>query len=61
LLAQLETCLPRDVPLHAESILCAVDKSNQKEFLSALEARQSEMTPAQLTRLKKVMKQLPAR
>ncbi len=60
LLAQLQTCLPRDVPMHAESILRAVDKSNQQEFLSALEARQSEMTPAQLVRLKKVMKKLPA-
>ena len=60
LLAQLKTCLPRDVPLHAESILRAVDKSNQKEFLSVLEARKSEMTPAQLARLKKVVKKLPA-
>jgi hypothetical protein len=60
LLTQLERCLPRDVPLHAESILCVIDKSNQKEFLSVLEARQPEMTPAQLTRLKKVTRQLSA-
>ena len=60
LLTQLQTCLPRDVPMHAESILPAVDKSNQKEFLSVLEARQAELTPTQLTRLKKVMKKLPA-
>jgi hypothetical protein len=59
LMSQIQTCLPRDVPMHAESILRAVDKSNQKEFLSALEARKSELTPAQLTRLKKVMKKLP--
>lgn len=58
LLAQLQTCLPRDVPLHAESILRAVDKSNQKAFLFILEARKSELTPAQLTRLKKVIKKL---
>lgn len=60
LLAQLRACIPRDVPMHAESILRAVDKSNQKEFLSVLEARKSELTPAQLTRLKKVLKKLPA-
>jgi len=60
LLAQLQTCIPRDVPMHAESILRAVDKSNQQEFLSVLEARKSQMTPAQLARLKKVVKKLPA-
>jgi hypothetical protein len=58
LMAQIQACIPRDVPMHAESILRAVDKSNQQEFLSALEARQSEMTPAQLTRLKKVVKKV---
>lgn len=58
LLTQLRTCLPRDVPMHAESILRAVDTGNQTEFLSVLDARQSELTPAQLTRLKKVMKKL---
>jgi hypothetical protein len=60
LLAQLRTCLPRDVPIHAESVLRIVDTGNQTEFLSVLDARQSELTPAQLTRLKKVMKKLPA-
>jgi hypothetical protein len=60
LLKQLETCIPRDVPTHAESILPAVDKNNQKELLSVLETRRAELTPAQLTRLKKVMKKLPA-
>jgi hypothetical protein len=58
LLAQLQACIPRDVPTHAESILCVVDKRNQKEFLSVLEARKPEMTPAQLTRLKQVLKKL---
>jgi hypothetical protein len=60
LLTQLRTCIPRDVPTHAESMLCAVDKRNRKEFLASLEARQSEMTLAQVTRLKRVMKQIPA-
>jgi hypothetical protein len=54
----LETCLPRDVPTHAESMLCAVDQSARAEFLSVLEARRAEMTPSQQARLKKVLKAL---
>ena len=54
----LETCIPRDVPTHAESMLCAVDQSVRVEFLSTLEARRPEMTPAQQARLKKVLKAL---
>ena len=60
LLAQLQTCLPRDVPLHAESISRLVGKSNRKEFVAVLESRQSAMTSAQLSRLKKVLKKIPA-
>jgi hypothetical protein len=55
----LDTCIPRDVPTHAESMLCAVDHSVKAEFLSILEARRVEMTPSQQARLKKVFKALP--
>ncbi len=58
LLAHVQKCLPRDVPLHAESMLGAVDQRHQAEFLVALEARQPEMSAAQLARLKKVLKRL---
>jgi hypothetical protein len=58
LTAQLRKCLPRDVPMHAESILPAIDASNKKEFLGILEARKPEMTPAQLARLRRVTKNL---
>ncbi len=61
LMQHLQTCLPRDVPTHAESVLRAVDGSHQQEFLSVLESRQAEMTPSQLARLKKITKQLNAR
>lgn len=61
LIQRLKTCIPRDVPTHAESMLCAVDKSRRAEFLSVLESRQAEMTPSQQTRLKKVTRQLSAR
>ena len=58
LLKQIQACIPRDVPTHAESILCAVDQKNKRELLSILEARRPELTPAQLTRFKKVLKQI---
>jgi len=58
LLNQIRACLPRDVPTHTESILCAVDHKNKGELLSILEARRVELTPAQLTRFKRVLKQI---
>jgi HEAT repeat protein len=60
LLKQLQICIPRDVPTRAESVLCAVNKGNKKKMLDALEKRRGEMTAAQLTRFKKVLKQLDA-
>ena len=54
----LETCIPRDVPTHAENMLGAVDGAHHTEFLSLLQARQPELSTAQLTRLKKVIKKL---
>jgi hypothetical protein len=61
LTAQLKKCIPRDVPMHAESILPAIDAQNKQEILSLLETRKGEMTKAQLARLKKVIKQVEAK
>jgi hypothetical protein len=58
LLDQIRSCLPRDVPTHAESILCAVDLNNKGALLNVLEARRAELTPAQLTRFRKVLRNL---
>jgi hypothetical protein len=58
LTVQLKKCLPRDVPMHAESILPAINAENKEEFLSLLETRKPEMTASQLSRLKKVTKNL---
>ena len=58
LLKQIRTCIPRDVPTHTESILCAVDQKNKGELMSILESRKVELTPAQLARFKKVLKQI---
>ncbi len=58
LTAQLKKCLPRDVPMHAESILPAIDAQNREEFLGLLESRKLEMTASQLSRLKRVIRNL---
>lgn len=58
LTAQLKKCLPRDVPMHAESILPAINAQNKEEILSLLETRKPEMTAAQLSRLKRAIKNL---
>lgn len=61
LIEHLRHCVPRNVPLHAESILCAVDETNREEFLSVLDSRRDEMKPSQLARLRKVVKALDTR
>jgi hypothetical protein len=58
LLAQLQKCLPRDVPLHAESMLPAVTATNKGPLLAVLEERKPDLSAAQASRLKKVMKKL---
>jgi hypothetical protein len=58
LLQQVKACIPRDVPMHAENILCAVDESVKMEFLTVLDARSPEMTGSQVARLRKVQKSL---
>jgi hypothetical protein len=60
LLQQLRTCLARDVPTHAESMLRAMDRKNKDEVLSILEVRRAEMTTSQRVRLNKVTKQIQA-
>jgi hypothetical protein len=58
LITQLKKCLPRDVPMHAESTLPAIGAENKEKFLSILESRKPEMTASQLARLRKVTKNL---
>ena len=58
LMAQLKKCIPRDVPMHAESILPAIDQINKTKFLEILESRKPELSGAQLTRLRRVTKNL---
>jgi len=58
LVAQLKKCIPRELPMHAESILPAVDAENTKEFLNILEKKKPEMIASKLARLKKVIKNM---
>ncbi|HUN22330.1 MAG TPA: hypothetical protein PK299_04265 [Anaerolineales bacterium] len=58
LLGYLQKCIARDLPLHAESVRVAVNESNRTEFVAVALARQSELTPSQLARLKKLLKML---
>jgi hypothetical protein len=59
LLAQLQKCIPRDVPVHAESISVTVDKNLLVPFLNVLEKRKPELTSSQFARLNRVIKKLP--
>jgi hypothetical protein len=54
----LASCLPRDVPMHAESILTVIDVADRKPFLAILEARQPELSAAQAGRLRKTLRKL---
>jgi len=58
LLNQIGKYITRDIAVHAENVLPAVDDFNKAEFLALLESRKPEMTTAQLSRIKKVIKQL---
>jgi hypothetical protein len=55
LLAYLGKTIPRDVPTHAESMLCAVGPRDRKPLLAILSKREGEMSASQKTRLKKVV------
>ena len=61
LMKRLKECLPRDIPMHSESILPAVGASNKAEYLSVIESRKAEMTASQLARLRKVIRQVDDR
>jgi hypothetical protein len=61
LLKHLETCRPKDVPQHAEKILPAVNRSNKAELIAVLNKRMTDMTGAQVTRVRKVIREAEKR
>ena len=58
LVQTLETCIPRDVPTHAENMLPAVQAQNKDILLAILKDRQSELTNSQLARCRRVFKKI---
>jgi hypothetical protein len=56
----LVTCIPRDVPTHAENMLPAINAGNKDLVLSLLYSRQEELSPSQLTRFRKVINKIQA-
>jgi hypothetical protein len=56
LLEHLRTCRPKDVPQHSEKSLPAVDASNKAVFMAVLEKRVEDLSAAQITRVRKVIK-----
>jgi hypothetical protein len=56
LMDHLRACRPKDVPLHAESILRVVDSTNAAEYVEVLEGRMDDLNGPQLTRVKKAIK-----
>jgi len=58
LIKHLKKSIPRDILLHAESILPAVNSENKKEVLAVLYSRKSELKPSQSARFKKLVRNL---
>jgi hypothetical protein len=57
LLDILKTCIPRDVPRHAENVLLAVDGASARELIGILESRMPEMIPSRLARMRKIIRE----
>jgi len=58
LMEQLRDCRLKSVPQYTESILCAVNTENGAEFKEILHQRFEELSAAQQSRVKKVLKKL---
>jgi hypothetical protein len=58
LLNHLLTCRPKEVPQHAEKTMAAVNTSNKDQFLEVLQQRQSDLSDAQMVRIKKIYKEI---
>lgn len=61
LLGYLATCRPKDVPQYAEKIQVAININQRAEFIRLLEKRLTDLTGAQVTRVKKVIRAVEKR
>lgn len=57
LLQQLATCRPKEVGQYSESVVIAVNEKNREAFVSVLGKRMADLSPAQMLRVKKVLKE----
>ena len=57
LLNHLQTCRPKDVPQHSEKTIVAVNADNKHDFIVVLEKRMEDLQGAQVTRVKKVIRE----
>jgi hypothetical protein len=60
-LRHLATCRPKEIPQHAEKILIAVTADNSARFIQVLEKRTPELTAAQASRVRRVIKEAQRR
>jgi hypothetical protein len=60
LLETLKTCLPRDLPTHAENMLPAINARNKDLVLTIMKERQTELHKAQQIRWRRVFKKIEA-
>jgi len=58
LIDNLKKTIPRDLLLHTESVLPAVNSENKKEVLAVLDSRKNELKPSQGARFKKLLSNL---
>jgi hypothetical protein len=61
LIDNLKKSISRDLLLHTESILLAVNSENKQEVLAVLDSRKSELKPSQSARFKKLLGNLEAK
>ena len=61
LLAHLEICHPKDVAQRSEQIVKAVDANNKQQFIAVIEKRMAHLSPSQVKRLEKVIKEAEKR
>jgi hypothetical protein len=61
LIQHLQTCRSKEIPQHSEKTLVAVNAANKETFIATLEGRMAEMTPPQVARVKKVIKEAQKR
>lgn len=58
LIHHLEHCRPKEIPMHAEFIVNALDATNKNEFIECLNKRKNVLTERQLKRIDKLIHQM---